>query len=411
MLGHDHALSGALAFTAVAPLLHVTGVHLAAGMALTAGAGVLPDLDEPGSTIARTFGFLTGAFAWIVHKISGGHRKGTHSLAGVAVMAVASLAAGSWQAGARAVRAPELWWHLVPAGLILALLFSAGPGPAHRRPSRRRGRDRPGRPDDLEGLGFDHAAERAHPGRVRRPGMLAHIAGDMCTHDGCPLLYPLSGHEFGLLPEPLRITTNKLAERWLVSPLLLAGLAYLIWRDSGFSLALPSHLAGRLSRRHHRSSGRSERALSPRSSMPMGSSKPASDWPACTGGQPAPDDAAPLVSGRTSSVLGIWLDNFLVVAMPGRPARRGGYPGFTGGLWLCRILVLPGFHAVVVPSGFRTRVQPHLWITTWWWKKHSSTQSLVLVLPPFFLCLTWWTSQAWRAGCSLRPSGSAGRAG
>jgi hypothetical protein len=26
MLGRDHALSGALAFTAVAPLLHVTGV-------------------------------------------------------------------------------------------------------------------------------------------------------------------------------------------------------------------------------------------------------------------------------------------------------------------------------------------------------------------------------------------------
>jgi LexA-binding, inner membrane-associated putative hydrolase len=63
MLGHDHALSGALAFAAVAPLLHVSGVHLAASIALTAGAGVFPDIDEPGSTIARTFGFLTGAFA------------------------------------------------------------------------------------------------------------------------------------------------------------------------------------------------------------------------------------------------------------------------------------------------------------------------------------------------------------
>ena len=43
-----------------------------------------------------------------------------------------------------------------------------------------------------------------------------------------------------------------------------------------------------------------------------------------------------------------------------------GLPGRTGGLWLCRTLVLSGFHAVVVPSGFRTRVQPHRWITTWW---------------------------------------------
>jgi len=86
MLGHDHALSGALAFAAVAPMLHVSGTQLAVGTALTAGAGVLPDIDEPGSTIARTFGFLTGAFAWIVHVISGGHRKGTHSLLGIGLL-------------------------------------------------------------------------------------------------------------------------------------------------------------------------------------------------------------------------------------------------------------------------------------------------------------------------------------
>jgi membrane-bound metal-dependent hydrolase YbcI (DUF457 family) len=58
-------------------------------------------------------------------------------------------------------------------------------------------------------------------------GMLAHLAGDMLTHDGCPLLYPVSRYEFGLLPEPIRITTNKLAERWVISPLLLIGLALL----------------------------------------------------------------------------------------------------------------------------------------------------------------------------------------
>ena len=41
------------------------------------------------------------------------------------------------------------------------------------------------------------------------------------------------------------------------------------------------------------------------------------------------------------------------------PGCRGGHPGRAGGLWVCRILVLSGFHAVVVPSGFRTSVQPH----------------------------------------------------
>src|ERR1700751_820066 len=127
MLGHDHALSGALAFVAVAPLLPVSGTQLAVAATLTAGAGILPDLDEPGSTIARTFGFLTGAFAWIVHRLSGGHRKGTHRLARVALLPAAALWAASFQQSAAATaQHPELSWHLVPAGLILALLFSAG---------------------------------------------------------------------------------------------------------------------------------------------------------------------------------------------------------------------------------------------------------------------------------------------
>ena len=73
---------------------------------------------------------------------------------------------------------------------------------------------------------------------------------------------------------------------------------------------------------------------------------------------------------------------------------RGCYPVSAGGLWLCSTFVLSLFHAVVVPSGFRTSVQPHRWITTWWWKKQSRTHSRVLVLPPFFLCLTWCTSHA-----------------
>jgi membrane-bound metal-dependent hydrolase YbcI (DUF457 family) len=76
-------------------------------------------------------------------------------------------------------------------------------------------------------------------------GLLAHLAGDMCTHDGCPLLYPVSRYEFGLLPGRIRITTNKLAEHWIVSPLLLAGIAYLVWRDAGPALTAHGNLAGR----------------------------------------------------------------------------------------------------------------------------------------------------------------------
>src|SRR5262249_57862778 len=75
MLGRDHALSGAVVVAALAPSLHVTAAHLAAGVVLGAGAGVLPDIDHPHSTIARSFAFLTEWFAWVVDRISGGHRR------------------------------------------------------------------------------------------------------------------------------------------------------------------------------------------------------------------------------------------------------------------------------------------------------------------------------------------------
>ena len=66
-------------------------------------------------------------------------------------------------------------------------------------------------------------------------------------------------------------------------------------------------------------------------------------------------------------------------------------------------LVLSLFQAVVVPSGFRTRVQPQRWMTTWWWNQHSSTQSLTEVGPPLALCRVWCTWQA-SAGWSHRPA-------
>jgi hypothetical protein len=64
MLGRDHALTGAVVFAALAPVLHVPLAELPAGVVLGAGAGVLPDIDHPDSTIARSFGFLTEARCW-----------------------------------------------------------------------------------------------------------------------------------------------------------------------------------------------------------------------------------------------------------------------------------------------------------------------------------------------------------
>ena len=117
MLARDHALSGALTFTAVAPVLHVTGAGLLAGAVFTAGAATAPDIDEPGSTISRTLGFFTEAVSWVVHKISGGHRKGTHSVLGVAMFTFAA-----WVAVAHATTLTGK----VILGVVLGVLLSAG---------------------------------------------------------------------------------------------------------------------------------------------------------------------------------------------------------------------------------------------------------------------------------------------
>ena len=247
MLGRDHALSGAVVFAALAPSLHVTAAHLAAGVVLAAGAGVLPDIDHPDSTIARSFGFLTEWFAWVVDRISGGHRHGTHSLVGIAVFTVGAYGAGVFQLSEpRAVTAGHLVfsWHIVPAALVLALLYS----------SALRALRIGGHHGDLLGIGaalvtcFTGAdLTQLTAGSWHVPllaaatalGCAAHIAGDELTHGGCPLLWPVSMHEFHLLPRPLQITTAKLCETWIVFPLLLAGLAVAVWHATGHPLAIP----------------------------------------------------------------------------------------------------------------------------------------------------------------------------
>ena len=247
MLGRDHALSGAVVFAALAPTLHVHEAYLAAGVVLTAGAGVLPDIDHPDSTISRSFGFLTEWFAWLVDRLSGGHRHGTHSLIGITAFTAATYGAGLFQLSEpKAAASGHLVfsWHIVPAALVLALLYSAALRALHVG----------GHYGDLIGIAaalitcFTGADLTQLPvGSWHVPllaaatalGCAAHIAGDELTHGGCPLFWPASMHEFHLLPRPLQITTAKLCETWVVFPLLLVGLAVAVWHATGHPIAIP----------------------------------------------------------------------------------------------------------------------------------------------------------------------------
>lgn len=248
MLGRDHALSGAFAFAALAPTLHVTGADLATGIALGAGAGLLPDIDHPDSSVALSFGFLTNSFSWLVEKLSGGHRHGTHAFIGVAVFTVGAWFAGKYQLsgphppypspGTPAWH-PALFLHLVPAGLFLALLYS----------SALRALKIGSHHGDL--IALAGAAATIYYGTdlitltswhipllplTIALGCAAHIVGDELTHSGCPLLYPVSMHEFHVLPRPVTITTGKIAETYAVFPFLAIALAAAIWHATGHKL-------------------------------------------------------------------------------------------------------------------------------------------------------------------------------
>ena len=227
MLARAHALSGALVFTAVAPVLHVSGPALLAGAVFTAGAATVPDIDEHGSTISRTLGFFTETVSWIVHKVSGGHRKGTHSILGVAVFTLAAWVAVNHARGLTGK---------IILGVILSLILAAGVR------ALRIG----GHHGDVIGVAGAAAAIYWHAGLSFVPlcialGAASHIAGDELTHDGCPLAWPFSRHQYHLLPHRLQITTGRFAEHWIVSTLLLAGLCYLLWRETGVA-ALLNHL-------------------------------------------------------------------------------------------------------------------------------------------------------------------------
>lgn len=82
MLGRDHALLGGLGFLVVAPLvLHKpTWQELGVGCVTSAAFALLPDIDEPGSTVSRKLGPISRSVSRFTNKVAGGHRQATHSL-------------------------------------------------------------------------------------------------------------------------------------------------------------------------------------------------------------------------------------------------------------------------------------------------------------------------------------------
>lgn len=229
-MGRTHATSGAVAFLALVPPLRAAGVDLsgfgvAVGAVAAAGGAMLPDLDYPSASVAHAAGPFTGGIAALVGWLSGGHRHGTHSLAGIAAVVLAGCGL-AWAGG-------------IIAGLGLAFLAAIMLAALRLQLSRATCLH------TLLCLAVGVALTALTVGDQIPTGMLpwalgigaaAHVAGDCLTTQGCPLLWP-AGWRLSLL----NLSTHGPVERFLVGPALGVVAVILAWHLTD-TAALTHHL-------------------------------------------------------------------------------------------------------------------------------------------------------------------------
>jgi len=243
MMGPTHALSGPVLTLAIQkPLtivLAAVGLPPVTGFAVlpmvfaSAGAGVLPDIDHPSSAPSNALGPVTRAISKVIHAISG-HRGITHSLVGLAGFTLCAAAlgrVGGWPYGVwlgflAALAVIGLQWIPIDSKIRnpiknpvfhICLCVSVGVGVALY----------------ARFIPFD-----SYPITVGTSvGVAAHILGDMCTKEGCPLFWP-----FPMRFHILELTTGARhpGER-VFNALLWGGLAGLVLWRSGASTRL-AHL-------------------------------------------------------------------------------------------------------------------------------------------------------------------------
>lgn len=257
VMGPTHAMSGAAAGLALGAFLpaHWGGAESAAELfvfaGVTAGAALLPDLDTPQGTLARSFGLVSTTAAHVVENtsqaiynvtktrkddpINNGHRTATHTiwfalLAGGAVSALVGSFGKTAAVGVLffmlglAIRGLAPTWTkkqdwLYVTGLSLALALAVW-------------------------AILPASAGSAALGAAVAVGCLTHLLGDMITKRGVPLLggvVSIGGKrwwDFGP-PAPLRIRANGMADRILLSA--CTGAVFLL---SYYALADPTVLGG-----------------------------------------------------------------------------------------------------------------------------------------------------------------------
>lgn len=262
MMALGHAVTGAAAGLYATSLLqdHQPG-PLLVGALVCAGGALVPDLDHPHSTAARTFGPLSGALSRSVVSASravhertrsrrdrpdlDGHRTLTHTLAFAVFVALVAWVLAS----------------LHPVLVLLPLACAAVRALMPNLHLRRSGRHSRGRrslrsaPVVLTvGAGvtfaaFDHipcALGTLWLGGTAGLGCLVHYLGDAVTEQGCPILWPvpIAGRRWYPIGPPhfLRFKAGGKIETLIVVPVVI--LVTLVFAGS---LVLPRALVDLLS--------------------------------------------------------------------------------------------------------------------------------------------------------------------
>lgn len=170
MMGVTHGVSGITLWVSTTTIMELPPDQVLLGGVLTMGASILPDIDHPNSTVSRSLGKLSQGFAWLVSKIAGGHRNGTHSAIGVLILAFLALSTTLIGFG-------WIWvWLMLLATLVLVgkekgLLVGIVAA-------------------ILTLVWYQIADPGLLPVVCLTAGTIIHILGDMVTYGGCPVFYP-----------------------------------------------------------------------------------------------------------------------------------------------------------------------------------------------------------------------------
>jgi membrane-bound metal-dependent hydrolase YbcI (DUF457 family) len=236
MMGHTHALTGAVAWLGVAPGLALlpyigestrmvemgvmadalTPAEFIAGALICAGAAMLPDLDHPSATIAQTFGPVTWVLSKAVAWVSGGHRGATHSL----VFAIAMGFGAHWLANTYPIGRDILVVLLIGLGLRAIGIGIPGKklGSAMVNIALTVG---------LFAVFRSFEVGYAWLGLAVAIGCLIHVVGDCLTERGCPVLWPLK--QRWLLPYKIGIKTGQKFEQKILAPILSVAVLALVY--------------------------------------------------------------------------------------------------------------------------------------------------------------------------------------